>query len=609
MSTVHRSRFTVHQGYREEHLFRYPLAKPPAVGTGSVNDLLAGHLQEILRLLVPTAKGQELSLDGYVLLSERGTVRALGRGREEPCDGETDPLVIYEPRIGYIRRMLESLLGVVELEADGKPVRPDGFRLRDPGQWLVSGVGANEILAQAATRCNLNCRFCYNRGVPPVLRPRPRDPGEEWDEIRTRIERHVPSGRLGLFPDMGSPCEVLAHPQALSILEALREKTAEPLRIPSNGSTLDRGTIRALGGLRPVSVDVSLNSASPERRRWLMGDPNPQVALQSLGRLRAAGIPYSVVIVPWPFPSREAMLEDLARTVSFAAARDPTLIQVSLPGYTRFFSAEEVFPHEEVWGEIRTAVRELRPAVPCPIVLRPGLFEEHPDPERVNTPEVSGVVRGSPADRAGLRKGDRLIRVNGIPVKNRAQARSLLTVLHRSDLQGSSVQVERSGESVGLRLDHGDFDYPYSPDTATHLGVVFASSGVPEEWCESLRRVIASRGAREVLVFTSQLVKPALEHSLHRGRLPRGVRLHLRVPANRFFGGNILLGDLLVVQDFIDAVEEFVAAGGSPDLAAVPSSPFHLSRWGRDLQGREYLEIERRTGVPVALVECDPIFD
>ena len=70
------------------------------------------------------------------------------------------------------------------------------------------------------------------------------------------------------------------------------------------------------------------------------------------------------------------------------------------------------------------------------------------------------------------------------------------------------------------------------------------------------------------------------------------------------------MGDLLVVQDFIEAIEESVAERGSrPDLVLVPSSPFHVGRWGRDLEGREYLEIERRTGVPVALVECEPIFD
>jgi len=82
------------------------------------------------------------------------------------------------------------------------------------------------------------------------------------------------------------------------------------------------------------------------------------------------------------------------------------------------------------------------------------------------------------------------------------------------------------------------------------------------------------------------------------------------VPENRFFGGNIFMGDLLVVGDFIRCIEKHGAKeGGNPDLVVIPSSPFNLSQWGRDLTGRCYLDIERETGIPVALLPCDTIFD
>ena len=70
------------------------------------------------------------------------------------------------------------------------------------------------------------------------------------------------------------------------------------------------------------------------------------------------------------------------------------------------------------------------------------------------------------------------------------------------------------------------------------------------------------------------------------------------------------MGDLMVVEDFIEAIEAFIKEGGiQPDLVVIPSSPFHLSGWARDLTGRVYLDIERHTNVPVALVECEPMFD
>ncbi len=127
---------------------------------------------------------------------------------------------------------------------------------------------------------------------------------------------------------------------------------------------------------------------------------------------------------------------------------------------------------------------------------------------------------------------------------------------------------------------------------------------------ERLKSVIASRRAEEVLLLTSRLVRPTLERLISRNGLFSGVRLHLHVPESDFFGGNIFMGDLMVVEDFIRAARQFMDQQKiRPDLIVVPSSPFHLSGWSRDLTGRVYLDIERHLRIPVALVECDPIFD
>ena len=70
------------------------------------------------------------------------------------------------------------------------------------------------------------------------------------------------------------------------------------------------------------------------------------------------------------------------------------------------------------------------------------------------------------------------------------------------------------------------------------------------------------------------------------------------------------MGDLLVVSDYICAIEKFISEEKiQPDLVLIPTSPFHLSGWNRDLTGRVYLEIERHTKIPVALIGCETIFD
>jgi sulfatase maturation enzyme AslB (radical SAM superfamily) len=593
----------------DEYAFRFPLSDEAASGA-SLAELIEGHLRELLSILVPTWQGEDVRIDGFRFLNDPDKIQSLDHLGDGEAAATFDPLELYEPRIPYIRRLLESLLPFIEFEAGGESVQIDGFHLRDLSHWLSPGGGASDILAHAATRCNLRCRFCYNRAAPKALRPEPRKPEDEYHEIKTRIASYVPGAKLNLFPSMGSPCEALAHPFIVDILSDLRRKTDETLRIPTNGSTLTTQIVDTLESLKPVYLDISLNSAAPERRRWLMGDPLPQVALDALGQLRSRGIPYSVVIVPWPFPSDSIMLDDLRETIAFASSHTPTLIQISLPGYSRSFSEEELFSHDTVWNELKAAVLELRCKTDCPIVLRPGLFEEYLDPDAVNEPRVVGLIVNSPAVRAGVHPGDRLLKVNGLPVKNRPQARSLLAILHRSDLDMASLTVQRNGAQIDLSVNVLEFDYPYTRETSSHLGVIFPSSGVPEVWRETLCRVIEEREAREVLLLTSALVRPTLERYIRKNGLHSHTNVHLRVPRNRYFGGNIFMGDLLVVQDFIDEVEAYLnEGGGQPDLLVIPSSPFHLSRWGRDLTGRLYLDIENRTGIPVALVDCEPIFD
>jgi uncharacterized Fe-S cluster-containing radical SAM superfamily protein len=576
----------------------------------SPNDLLEAHLRELLDLLIPTQSGHELKVDGYKLLNDRHAIHPLKRRGDARPSKQPKPLDLYEPRLGYIYRILESLQDIVELEVDGRPVKVDGFRLKNLDQWLAPGGGAGDIIAHAGTRCNLSCRFCYNKGTTPALEPRRCDLEEERREIETRIEHYVPRGRLNLFPNMGSPAEALAHPHILDILEKLRATTDEVFRISTNGAALTSDMVSALTRFVPVYIDVSLNSSSLNRRAWLMNDPSPEVAIDSLELLNKARIPFTIVIVPWPFLSSEEMLDDLRSTVSFAAKSDPAMIQISLPGCARELSEESQFSLDEVWGDLKNMTQELRRRVDCPIVIRPGMFEDYDDPSGPNDPIVVGVVKNSPAAAAGLCGGDRITRVNGLPVKSRAQARALLTTLQQSDLKNATLDVQRAEELTNLQVDLSRHDYPYTSGTSTHLGAVFASAGIPQEWVERLKDVIAIHRAKRVLVFTSRLVRPTLEKMISRNGLLADTTLYLHVPQNRFFGGNIIMGDLLVAGDFICAAEEFMEQTGTrPDLIALPSSPFHLSGWGRDLSGRVYLDIERELGIPVALVDCEPIFD
>jgi hypothetical protein len=602
-------------------VFRLPLTGDPDRSATHPDQLIGFHLKALLDLVVPVHNDQDLSVDGYKLLSDRNTIHPLFSSPEEPPETPADSLALYEPRIGFIQGLLRTLLEVITLESDGKAVKVDGFTLKDPSQWLTPSNGASDILAHAATRCNLDCLFCYNKGSSPVLTPKAGNASGEFQQIRSRIEHYIPGSKLNIFPDMKSPGESLAHPHIDDILRALRRKTGECFRISTNGATLTPEMIDVLSECSPVYLDISINSASPERRRMLMRDHRPEIALTSLKRLEKEQIPYSVVIVPWPYPSADAMLRDLSATLDFAAGHSPTLIQISLPGWagSRFhtnmpsnglWANEGLWPDESLWTELTGHIRSFRDRAICPVVVRPGLFEDYLNPDRINEPALIGVVKNSPLAMAGLRKGDRLVKINGIPVNTKRQARTLLTLLHQSDLTASSILVQRADERITIPVPLRCFAYPYSPVAATHLGAVFSHSGIPEQWVDLLWQTVSTKNAKRVLVLTSKLIRPFLEKAICANGRFSAIDLHLLTPENRYFGGNICMGDLLVVEDFIFAVEDFIKKSRvRPELVILPSTPFHISGWGRDLTGRVYLDIERHLGIPTALVECDPLLE
>jgi len=586
-------------------------------------EFIRRQLHSLLSVIELEKDGRVVHVDGFRLRKPEDGLQAAGdrfhsgQSGRVSCGASSFQSVknasLYEPRIELIKKQLESLLRVVQLESRGQAIEVDGFRLRNLKDWLSpSPCDPTEIFGYAGTRCNCDCVFCCNKGNPATLalgnfrRPA----SEEFAEMMSRLDYFLPKPGYCLFPTLGDIYEVMIHPHFFEVLEATREKSAKAFRITTNGECLTPEFISRLKKLKPVYVHLSLNSASPSRRARLMKGRHPKTAIESLPLLTEAGIPYALVIVPWPMDSVQEMLDDLADTVAHADRNLAHLVQVNLAGYSKYFSHEKLYDLDEVWSRVVSAVRDLRETTASPIVVMPSMYEENAYETRKNASKVVGLVRNSPAARSGLTRGDEILKLGSVVISSRPQARGLLSVLQGNEAGQASLTVERGGERVEVILNMEDFSYPYSPETDHHLGVIFMGTGLRLSYLESLRGVINSHNARHVLFLSSTLVKPIFEQLLAESHLFGDVRLDIGVPRNSFFGGNIFMGDLLVVQDFIDFIREYVKGGGyRPDLVVIPSTPFSLGGWGRDLTGRVYLDIEREVGIPVELLPCSTIFD
>jgi len=599
----------------KEHVFRYKLDrdnKHPY--KNALAELIASQLRNLLDVVVLTQGGKELKVDGFKLLSDQASVYEIGHSGAVSPSPSLGSVALYEPRIELIKRQLESLLSVIELEADGVVTPVDGFRLKNPSDWLVSSSGdPSEILEYAASRCNCDCIMCYNKGNPPslALKSSQRRATDELSEIKTRLNYFSSAEGVSLFPSLGTSWEITAHPYFMEILRSLREKTSKPLRITTSGKNLTPKMVDELANFKPLYLYLSLNSSSPQRRQRLMRDNKPQVAISAPKLLRDKEIPYAVVIVPWLVDSIGEMCDDLGKTITYADDCGAHLVEVNLPGYSKWFSSQELFNLEEVWKACVSTIRGLRQETGCPIVAMPTMYEENLYEERKNLPRIIGLVRNSPAARSGIRKGDIITAINNIPVKTRPQARDMLSTLQKGEHKQADLTVDREGKRVDIKTKLDDFSYPFTKAFDNHLGIIFLGTGLRLSYIERLKEIIDEHKAKQVLFLSSTLVRPTFEQCLRESRLldSADLKINIEVPQNNYFGGNIFMGDLLVVQDFIDCIKQYLLSHSEPDLIVIPSSPFALGDWKRDLTGRVYLDIEREVGIPVRLLDCDTIYD
>jgi hypothetical protein len=74
---------------------------------------------------------------------------------------------IVEPRMEMLKREVERIISLVQLEKDGRPLEISGFRLRDLGHW-ETGFAQNifDALGPLSGICNAECVFCMERGLP-----------------------------------------------------------------------------------------------------------------------------------------------------------------------------------------------------------------------------------------------------------------------------------------------------------------------------------------------------------------------------------------------------------------------------------------------------------
>lgn len=441
-------------------------------------------------------------------------------------------------------------------------------------QYLLSSLLDN--ILPLTSVCNVNCIFCSHRQNPPGIESFFLPP-LEWEEIEDLVSYLSPVKKIviGESTTRIMEGEPFTHPRLMAILQLIRQRLPlTPIQITTNGTLLTKEILLELKKLEPLEIIISLNSACPCKRTELMGTKGSTQAILAVELMAQEHISFhgSIVALPWL-----TGWEDLEYTLDYLDKFQAQTTRIFLPGFTRYQKDIPTLP--EGWeNELEVYVRERRRNYMTPLTLEPaGLTNLQAF--------ITGVVKDSPAQRAGLNCNDEILAINGLAPFSRVEAFYMLNksgvyVLDIRRELGISATVQLTigeGEKSGLVMD-----YDLDPVTIDQL-------------CKNIKK------ARVVkpLILASQWGEPLLRTGLLKAGLEQLAGRVLAV-ANLTFAGNIKAAGLLLVDDFAATFRQFISEGGEADYLVLPAVAFD-SR-GRDLQGINYLSLEEKFKIKVQLV-------
>ncbi|MDH7478532.1 MAG: radical SAM protein [Syntrophomonadaceae bacterium] len=451
------------------------------------------------------------------------------------------------------------------------------------------------------SRCNLRCRFCSHQGNPPDFKlPFLSDrPLKELEVLAGYLDprRKVVIGESATKIPEGEP---LLYPQLVPLLCHLRRRFPRmSVQITTNCIELTEELASVMADLQPLELVVSLNSATPEGRRRLMGDPRPLRAINGVERLGRWGVPFhgSIVLMP-----QLVGWDDIEYTIGFLEGQGCRMVRLLMPGFTDWGHSRGQPAEFSLgdWYKLAPRLEELRSRFDLPIIMEPPIWPSPTQPGAMLAGLVEGVIRGSDAERAGLREGDVILQVNGERVFSRVDAFERIrragqprVTVARGEREFEVRIAKTAGEASGMVMSY-DFDPVLARKTyhQTLAGGFLLLTSV-------LAAPMLAAALTCCWAESEGLINPPLQDLEEAIAYLQQRDIYLQVVSNNLLGGNIGCAGLLTVSDLLAGYQQFQIRHPQVKLRQVLVPDAAFDHHGEDLCGRGFWDLEAAIGKPV----------
>lgn len=434
-----------------------------------------------------------------------------------------------------------------------------------PIHMIYEAAMRYNILA-LTSRCATSCVFCSHHQNPPEV--------EAFfvsdltmDEAKLAMDFLDGDKKIIIGESATRLCEgePFIHENFIEILKLLREKyKTAPIQITTSGIYLDEEALKVLKSIGDIELNISLNSCSKKGREKLYKGRSLMEAVEAVKNIVSHGLSFNGSIVAMPHLVGEKDIED---TIRFLSQWGAETIRIFMPGYTRYSKIPN--PPDDIYDRLKDIVDKMKYKIKTPLLFEPTILKNL-------TPEVEGIILGSPAHRAGFKGGEIIIKVGGKSVFSRADA--YYSILSS---ENPAIEYAACGTIENMTL---------SKKSGERSGFIF-SYDIDKDRVETIKGVIAKNSGKRIMVGVSKFGYNITKECL------KNENVDIEVIENNYFGGNIGCSGLLVLEDVKRKLAE---KEKNYDVVILPAIMFDSK--GRDLTGKHYKDLEAECSINIHII-------